>query len=78
MYLLEVFMARTLYPCKYHGDTPVVKQGLIHGFNVSWNPDTQRFHVEQPVQDFPGQWETRATFKAWRNVVLFTTHQLPR
>ncbi len=44
-----------------NGNEPMVDQGELNGWHLSWNPDTNRFHVESARRN--------AVFKEWRNAV---------
>ena len=47
-----------------------VDQGIVHGWQVSWNPDDDRFYVER------ADGTAAATFKAFRNAVQYCrTHK---
>lgn len=42
---------------------PIVDQGRINGWLVSWNPDDDRFYAEKGSKV--------RTFKEWRNTVYY-------
>jgi hypothetical protein len=44
-----------------------VHQGLVHGWEVSFNPDDDKFYIHSPLPDNP----TVAKRKDWDNVVLW-------
>jgi hypothetical protein len=41
---------------------PFVNQGTLHGWELSWNPDDNKFYLTKD------NWRT-AIYKAWRNVI---------
>ena len=56
-----------------------IKQGIVHGYPVTYNPDVGRFYVHK-INTTNGT-NVLATFKDWRNAVqfarnLFKTTQL--
>ncbi len=58
-------------------DEPAITQQSVNGFDISWNPDDNRFYV----CDRPGPWydlETRTTFKDLRNARAWTKRNYPR
>ena len=44
---------------------PAVEQAPVHGHDVSYNPDDERYYVHH------ADGETRATFNGWANTVQF-------
>ncbi len=46
---------------------PDVDQGLVHGFQCTYNPDDGKFYLHEPgTEDGAGVWATRTD---WRNIV---------
>lgn len=45
---------------------PTVEQGLVHGWEVSYNPDTECFCAHAPIEG-----SIVATFNLWRNLVYW-------
>lgn len=67
-------MSHARFPCKLDSvGVPVVNQGDVHGWAVSWNPDDNRFYVHAPDEDST----TRAVFKDWRNVIQYCRTRKP-
>ena len=52
------------YRRKMHGTEPAINQGTLNGFDLSYNPDDERFYI---VRDD----ETLATFRHWHNATRY-------
>jgi hypothetical protein len=53
-----------------NGNEPFVDQGILNGWQMSWNPDDNRFYVANCR-------EVVATFARWSNAVYYArTHEM--
>ena len=43
---------------------PLVDQGILNGFSLSWNPDDDRYYIQR------GE-DTVAAFRHWRNATTY-------
>ena len=63
-------MTAACYKLRMNGAEPAIDQGIIHGRQVTWNPDDSRFYIENP------DGTTAATFKDLRNAIQWCrTHK---
>ena len=62
----------TAHYLEWNDAEPCVDQGIVNGWNMSYNPDDNRFYVS------PNEDSTDArTFKEWRNAVRYArTHSV--
>ena len=51
------------------GNEPMIDQGIINGWNMSWNPDDNRYYVARTVRG--DELEFVASYNAWRNAVQY-------
>ncbi len=57
------------------GNEPMIDQGIINGWNMSWNPDDNRYYVARIVRG--DELEFVANYNAWRNAVQYArTHSI--
>ena len=54
-----------------------VMQPPVNGWDISYNPDDNRWYVARPHADYPEELEFVPNYKARRNAIQFATRHHP-